>query len=414
MYLDQNSIEGILKLSPEWNYVQKYTNQYNNKYFILRSQVKLRDYKRIFTMDYLAIPKFTEKETNTEVTLTFGLGTMYSLHWGIRIKDKIDFLNNYGLHSFKKILNEQKDPTQLDLEMILTSTNPTELEPLFLNGNLITPIDQNDNLRLRYTAVKSIFHYLLNKQNKSEFFEQDLRNECFVPDEVFYDVFEDFKRNNYIDIENYSLTDKGKKYYKNIEDDPMYDHLLKDKVNLIKLDGRLFENISASVQKGKIFFSDAFLPIEEGDKIERKLPNKLTETFIVVDRGYYEGIGGVSAHYQTKVVRESEYKSKNESKNINYNIQSDNSRININSVDNSLNISTSTTTNVFEDIKSTLKKNISNKNELEIILVKLNDLEEAIGSNSFSVKYNNFIQSVAAHMTIITPFLPVLSQLLVK
>jgi hypothetical protein len=413
MYLYQNTLDDIQKLSPKWEYINKYTNQYNCQYFILRSQVWFKDHKNIILKDYLAVPKIIDKINNTEAMLTFGIDTMYRLYWGIHEEDQIDFLNNYGLNSFKHILNQKKNSKQ-KLEMIFTNSNPDELEPLFLNDSLIAPKDENDNLRLQFIAANDIFHYLLNVQSTSDDFELDLKNECFVPDYVFKSVFDDFVRNKYINIENKSLTEKGRNYYKNIKDDPMFERLLKDRIKLLKKDGRTFENVPASVQKGQIFISDASLPIEEDDKIERKLPNNLTEIYIVIDRGYYESVGRIAAHYQTKVVRDNEYKLNKDSKNINYNIQSDNSRININSTDNSVNIISSETTNVFEDIKSALTKNISDKNELEIVLLKMDELKDSIGSSSFSEKYNNFIQSVAAHMTIILPFIPALSKLLVR
>ena len=45
-----------------------------------------------------------------------------------------------------------------------------------------------------------------------------------------------------------------------------------DNVSLIKADGRRWDDIAASVQTRKIFIEDAQLPIEEGDIIERRLP----------------------------------------------------------------------------------------------------------------------------------------------
>ena len=53
----------------------------------------------------------------------------------------------------------------------------------------------------------------------------------------------------------------------------MIENILTDTVTLIKSNGQRFENIKASVQSTKIFIADNTLPIEEGDKIERKLPS---------------------------------------------------------------------------------------------------------------------------------------------
>jgi hypothetical protein len=77
-----------------------------------------------------------------------------------------------------------------------------------------------------------------------------------------------------------------------------------DTVSLIKKDGRRFDNILADVQPKTIFIDDASLPIEEGDRITRKLPNNLTESYLVLDRGYYASSGSIQAHYQVKVRKE--------------------------------------------------------------------------------------------------------------
>ena len=41
-------------------------------------------------------------------------------------------------------------------------------------------------------------------------------------------------------------------------------------------------------------------------------------------------------------------------------------------------------------------------------------MEQNIGKESFAGKYNAFIQSIANHITIFAPFLPMLTQLLSK
>lgn len=78
-------------------------------------------------------------------------------------------------------------------------------------------------------------------------------------------------------------------------------HLMRDKVRLIKSDGSRTEGIQASVQRDMIFTDDASLAIVEGDIFERDLPSGVTERYEVTDAGYYEGIGGIEAHYQSKV-----------------------------------------------------------------------------------------------------------------
>jgi DNA-dependent RNA polymerase auxiliary subunit epsilon len=83
-----------------------------------------------------------------------------------------------------------------------------------------------------------------------------------------------------------------------------FSDFMNDTVTLLKSNGYKIENIKASVQTNKIFIDDPSLPIEEGDRIIRTLPNKLTETYIVVDRGYHEAFEGIEAYYQVKVRKE--------------------------------------------------------------------------------------------------------------
>jgi len=84
----------------------------------------------------------------------------------------------------------------------------------------------------------------------------------------------------------------------------MLSGMLKDKVTLIKQDGTEITDIKANVQTKIIFIEDGRLPIEEGDKLVRYLSNGLSESYLVLDRGYYEKQMGFDAHYQVKVVKE--------------------------------------------------------------------------------------------------------------
>lgn len=84
----------------------------------------------------------------------------------------------------------------------------------------------------------------------------------------------------------------------------IFDRMLNDVVRLVKANGHSYENIKARVESKMIFISESTLPIEEGDKIFRELPNGLTETYIVLDRGYYPKFHTMEAHYQVRVQKE--------------------------------------------------------------------------------------------------------------
>jgi hypothetical protein len=80
--------------------------------------------------------------------------------------------------------------------------------------------------------------------------------------------------------------------------------MMNDVVTLIKSNGTIINDIIANVQSDMIFIDDAKLPIEEGDKLIRELSNGLSETYLVIDRGFYEAWAGLDASYQVKVIKE--------------------------------------------------------------------------------------------------------------
>lgn len=184
-----------------------------------------------------------------------------------------------------------------------------------------------------------------------------------------------------------------------------------DTISLVKPDGTVIENIKASVQPQIIFIFDDTLPIEENDKIYRKLPNSLVETYLVLDRGFHSKFHGIPGHYQIKVRKEGSIKEEKYSSMINiYNANGLNSRININSTDNSI-----TYINDTELLFNELKKNLENITENEIkqkALQILGDLKNTKNTSEFLSEYQSFISLLANHMTIIAPFIPALTELI--
>ena len=188
-------------------------------------------------------------------------------------------------------------------------------------------------------------------------------------------------------------------------------NLMRDKVSLIKDDGRRFDDIKANVQPDKIFIDDASLPIEEGDKLIRTLPNNLVESYIVLDRGYYESIGGIPSHYQVKVRKESAIPASTPS-SIVYNLIGDSSRVNINSQDISINVKNITSDDLFEELKKAIEENEDNVDKKSKLLSLVDEMEDAQGTDRFRERYKEFVATAADHMTLLTPFLHALTQLL--
>jgi hypothetical protein len=186
---------------------------------------------------------------------------------------------------------------------------------------------------------------------------------------------------------------------------------MRDKVSLIKEDGSRFDNIKANVQRDKIFIDDVSLPIEEGDKLKRTLPNKLVESYIVLERGYYESIREIPSHYQVKVRKESAIPASTPS-SIVYNLIGDGSRVNINSQDSSVNVKNIISGDLFEELKKAIEKNVDNDDKKSELLSQVDEMEDAQGTNRSWECYNKFIATAANYMTLLAPFLPCLVQLL--
>lgn len=117
----------------------------------------------------------------------------------------------------------------------------------------------------------------------------------------------------------------------------MPEDMAPDNIDIIKPDGKKFENIKAYVQ-GRIIIERGDIIIESGDFIQRKMSNGGTETYEVLDPCFYECSEGFPAHYQIKYKKMGIPEKTKQIKNIIYNINGNNSKINQNSIDNSTNI----------------------------------------------------------------------------
>ena len=196
-----------------------------------------------------------------------------------------------------------------------------------------------------------------------------------------------------------------------------FSQFMNETVTLRKKNG-VTQSFRAIVEPKKVFTEDGNLPVEEGDEIERKLPNGMVETYSVLDRGFYPGMGGVIPnHYQMKVRKISETSARAQIRpgptHI-YNVTGANARVNVQSSDSSINVSSVTNEQLFTEIANTIGAGVQNKLQRSEMLDRLSALKAAEGKPSFGERYRDFIASAADHMTLLTPFLPALTALLVS
>lgn len=187
--------------------------------------------------------------------------------------------------------------------------------------------------------------------------------------------------------------------------------LMKDRVTLVKQNGERFDGIRALISGAVIHTDDEKLPVEEGDKIERALPNGLTETYLVLDRGFMAGFRGIPNHYQMKVRKESALPRRPSGPTI-YNISGANARVNINSTDLSANVVNVTPDKLFDALRRVIEEQVMEDAKKRTLTRSVEAMQRTNGSSEFVEHYQVFISAVADHLTIFSAFIPALSQML--
>lgn len=64
----------------------------------------------------------------------------------------------------------------------------------------------------------------------------------------------------------------------------------KDNISVLKKNGQRFDGLKASVQPGKVFLWEPSILVEPKDLILRHMSNGGTETFEVVEPGFFEAV----------------------------------------------------------------------------------------------------------------------------
>jgi hypothetical protein len=98
--------------------------------------------------------------------------------------------------------------------------------------------------------------------------------------------------------------------------------------------------------------------------------------------------------------------------NYNINLHGANARVNIQSTDNSTN--TAIADSPFAGIHHAVENGVSDQAQRTHLLGQIEELEKAQDQGSFTKAYQALIASAADHITILTPFLPALTQMLTK
>ena len=153
-------------------------------------------------------------------------------------------------------------------------------------------------------------------------------------------------------------------------------------------------------------------PISEGQLIIRTLPNGLNEKYKIINSKYVKGMHDICDSYMLTLQKENVPKAKNITKSIITNNIYNCDKVNIDSIDNSVNIYINDNENEkINEIRNIITNLEGNSKDM---LVKFDDFCNNVGKKSALQKYQSFIDAAASHMTVLAPFIPFLTSLLVK
>lgn len=86
----------------------------------------------------------------------------------------------------------------------------------------------------------------------------------------------------------------------------------KSTISIVNRDGDvLYQNIKAVFADNTFLIEDIKLIFEEGDIIEKMLPNGKSERYEILETGFTEGLSSIPAHFQTKVRKIINHKAEN-------------------------------------------------------------------------------------------------------
>ena len=133
-------------------------------------------------------------------------------------------------------------------------------------------------------------------------------------------------------------------------------------------------------------------------------------------RGCSKVFTSIPAHYQSKV-RKNTAESPPSPRpaagpQVVYNLIGPNTRVNIQSSDSSTNVVSVESAVLFDNLREAIQKSSLDSTVAQELIQNVNAMQSAAGTKTFGDRYKEFIAVAADHMTLVAPFLPALTQLL--
>ncbi|MGD6896384.1 hypothetical protein [Bacillus infantis] len=120
----------------------------------------------------------------------------------------------------------------------------------------------------------------------------------------------------------------------------------------------------------------------------------------------------IKGYYLTERELEKVELEKKTTQTIIYNLNGTNSKVNNNSTDRSINVIDMTSEDLFNKIRNLIQENINDTAQKQELNEIVNQMEVAQGTRKFNELYTKFTTFAANHITIFTPLIPALSQMI--
>jgi hypothetical protein len=172
------------------------------------------------------------------------------------------------------------------------------------------------------------------------------------------------------------------------------DEFMRDRVTLVKGDGRRFEGLRAAVKGTTISVLDVAHPIEAGDHVERALPTGTMEEYVVVHSGFRQAVHDLPARYKLAVRRTGP------GGDVPATHQGGGTHTHAHPSD------------VFTAVARAIATGVVGRPERERLARELAALRAAHGTPAFLRQYTRFIVAAGDQMPLLAPYIPALTTLL--
>lgn len=183
---------------------------------------------------------------------------------------------------------------------------------------------------------------------------------------------------------------------------------------LNKPDGRQTPFSGRLADNKRLITFDMNLDVEDNDVAERTLPNGKIERFRILDTGFNSGLHGIPASFQMRVEKVGAgvpSRSGGAAVTHHYHAEGPNARINLHSVDSSHNVANAEEKELFEKIRDAITAGVANAAQRDQMLGAVDEIEASAGTSKLAEGFRGLMAVSADAMTILLPFIPVLTKL---